>query len=308
MFALYDFQRTRAGSPGRFLGAVFLVGLSLVSLATEGARDPVGAPFRRVSQSELVAAMALEEGYDLLATTNVARFQASVILRLAKEAAGQDSNQVPLLISHMEWFNAFSERTGLPFSEMPLASRLAYEHRQDQIIDYRYERVIAKIAGDDPPEMALSIRVAWPKERGLADTYSMVDTLAVPRLRVTNHRVITYRLLDFGDVVVYDEIRGLTGRPTTGALGLLFKLIGDGHVVRSAMALAPDGLLVSRVRSKKGIFKVNTTVTVTPNGHMNKGLPKGRSDLRKLENKLKRPAKIQYQPFGPAFTNFFGAD
>src|SRR2546422_4260570 len=36
--------------------------------------------------------------------------------------------------------------------------------------------------------------------------------------------------------------RSLRGRFSSGILGLLFKLIGEGHVVENRMALAEDGL------------------------------------------------------------------
>ena len=58
----------------------------------------------------------------------------------------------------------------------------------------------------------------------------------MPKLKVTNRQEITYRLLVFGEMVVYDEIDGTFGRPLSGVLGALFKVIGDGR-----MNSAPDG-------------------------------------------------------------------
>ena len=62
----------------------------------------------------------------------------------------------------------------------------------------------------------------------------------MPKLKVTNRQEITYRLLVFGEMVVYDEIDGTSGRPLSGVLGALFKVIGDGRLYHSV--LVDDGL------------------------------------------------------------------
>ena len=113
---------------------------------------------------------------------------------------------------------------------------------------------------------------------------------------MTNRSVITYRLLEFGDIVVYDAIEGVSGKPTTGVLGLLFRLIGEGRVVRSRMAIADDGLQVSRADTRKGFLRRTTTVTVYPEGHTEEGVPEGRPDLTALEERLKVPLEIDYVP------------
>jgi hypothetical protein len=108
--------------------------------------------------------------------------------------------------------------------------------------------------------------------------------------------VITYRLLDFGDMIVYDEIQGLTGRPTSGILGLLFRVIGEGEVSYSRITISDDGLQITRARAQKGPIVITETVTVQPDGKTEKGLPSGRRDLQALEKKLKRPLRIRYVP------------
>ena len=108
---------------------------------------------------------------------------------------------------------------------------------------------------------------------------------------MTNERVITYRLLDYGDFTVFHDVDGLRGRPTTGVLGVLFQVIGEGGVVESRMALAPDGLQVSRARARKLMIEVATTVTVHPDGRTEKDVPAGRADLAAVEARLKRPPR-----------------
>lgn len=274
---------------------IFLLNLCALSVCSAASNNLV---VRKVSTVEIAEAMALERGYDATATTNVARFQSAVLLRLARAAQQCDPNSAPLLVGHAEWFEAFLQTQGLAVAQAPTYAKMAFEHQQDQIVDYRQNNVILEVKRGKVPEFALNVKVTWPETETLPDKYSFEDTLASPHLKVTNHRVITYRLLDFGDMIAVDQIRGLTGRPTTGLLGFLFRFIGEGRVVQSRMAVSKDGLLIARARSKKGLFGVTTTVTVYPDGRMEKGLPAGRKDLRLLEKRLKQALDIEYVPFG----------
>jgi hypothetical protein len=107
---------------------------------------------------------------------------------------------------------------------------------------------------------------------------------------------MTYRLLDLGDMIVYGEIRGLHGKPTSGALGLLFKMIGEASILENRMAIAPDGTQVSRARGRKWGRDVTATVVIAPDGRAEKGIPRGRPDLAALEERLKRPLRLTYRP------------
>lgn len=120
----------------------------------------------------------------------------------------------------------------------------------------------------------------------------------MPDLRVTSERVIVYRLLDYGDVLVYDEIEGLRGRPTEGVLGFLFNMIGEGSVRWSRMAIAQDGLQVSRARATKGPFAAESTITVFPDGRVVKDLAPGRPDLVPLEKRLLEKRTLRYRTLG----------
>jgi hypothetical protein len=147
------------------------------------------------------------------------------------------------------------------------------------------------------PRAAANVRIGWTSVRSGKDRYSYDDTLAIPDLRVTNERIILYRLVDYGDMIAYDEVEGLRGRPTEGFLGFLFEMIGEGSIRWSRMAVAPDGLQVSRARATKGPFRVESTLTVFPDGRVEKDLPAGRSDLVPLEKRLLEPRTIRYRPF-----------
>ncbi len=268
-----------------------VIALTLATAAGSAAQDDAPVP---VTAAAILAAMEHSRGYDLRATTNGARFQAEVLLRLADEAAATDPRRRPLFIGHREWFDAYLKRTGLTAAQAPLFVRLAAEHRQDTILDYRRDRVLSGTPSEAPAR-ALNVCIWWPDRAGTPDSYSYEDTLSSPHLKVTNERVITYRLLDLGDMVVFNDITGLRGRPTTGVLGLLFRMIGEGSVVESRIAIAPGGLQVTRARARK-LFEVETTVTVYPDGRTEKDVPAGRADLAAIDARLRRPLRFRHPP------------
>jgi hypothetical protein len=271
--------------------------LPLTTLVLLAAPSP--AP-RVVHRAEILAAMEARRGYDLTATTNGARFQAEVLLDLLRASRARDAEGPPLFIGHAEWFAAYLQRTALRLETAPLFMRLAHEYGQDLEVDARADRVIEKVIEGPVPLLAANVTIGWPTSGNKRSRYSYEDTLSVPDLKVTNERVITYRLLDCGDMVAYDEIEGLLGRPTEGFLGLLFNLIGEGNVQWNRMAIAADGLQVLRARAGKGPFKVETSVTVFPDGRVEKDLPTSRPDLASLERRLLRPRKLRYRPLDRA--------
>src|SRR5262245_4302578 len=174
--------------------------------------------------------MRQSRGFDPTATTNGARLQAETLLRLARQARARDPQGGPLHVGHAEWFSAYLARVQRPREQAPEFVRLGYENHQDIEVDYRAERVLEDGAEGPRPELGLNVLIAWPETRDGPSQYSYEDLLATPHLKVTNKRVMSYRLLDFGDMVVFGDIEGLYGRPTTGALGMLFRVIGEGQV------------------------------------------------------------------------------
>jgi hypothetical protein len=261
----------------------------VLAVASVGVAPAPAAP-RDVPVERLVAALEPCRGYDLTATANAARMHAEAFLRLIREARAEDPEGRPLRIGHAEWYQACLRRMGLSAEAAPIFVRLAFENRQDTLIDYSVRDV--QSAGEQPLVTA-EVHTSWQEGPGRPKSYSYVDTLASPQLRVTNQRVLTYRLLDFGDMVVFAEVRGLRGRPVTGFLGALFDVIGEVPIVESRMAFAGDGTQVARGRGKKGLINVTQTVTVRPDGRAQKGLPPGRPDLVGLEQRLKRPLDLR---------------
>ena len=253
------------------------------------------APPHVMSQQEILSAMNACQGYNVTATTNGPRFQAEVLMRLARQARADRPEGPDLLIGHAEWFNAYLERTGLSRESTPTFVRLAFEHQQDLQVDYRTDRVVES-SSSDRPDFAATVTMWWPEQPGAPLSYSYVDLTSTPQLKVTNQRVIVYRLLDINGMVVYGQIEGLRGRPTSGLLGAMFQLIGEGEVKESRMMLSPDGLQISRTRAEKWAIGVNQTVTVYPDGHAEKDVPANRPDLAALAARLEAPLKIRYRP------------
>ena len=256
--------------------------------------DDVRPGYQVVSRAEIVEAMRQCGDYDPTATTNGARFQGDMILYLAQKARARDPQGLPLFIGYENWFQAFMEVTARTEDAMPQYARLSYQYKQITEVDYRIDRVIREIVKAPTPELAVNVRVWWKDQPGKPDRYSYLDTLSTPNLKVTNQRVMTYRLLDFGDWVIYDEIEGLTGRPTSGILGFLFRIIGEGRIVQTRMAISKDGLQINRATAKKGFIKRIDTVTVYPDGKMEKDVPPDQPDLLEIANRITQPLDIEY--------------
>jgi hypothetical protein len=278
----------------RWAAAATALALPAYTPASPAVAPPPG--HQVVTCGELLAAMRASRGFDPTATANGARLQAEVLLRLVRAAHARDPHGPPLFLDHETWFSAFLERTGLAADKAPLYARLARENGQDTAVDHRRERVLEGVLEGPEPLLAANVYVGWPDAPGAPQQFSYEDTLSTPRLEVTMKRVITYRLVDYGDMLLYGEIRGLRGRPTSGVLGALFHLIGEVPIVESRMALSADGLQISRGRGKKGLIDVTTTVTLTPEGRAEKGLPPGRADLQALEQRLKRKLRLAFKP------------
>jgi hypothetical protein len=268
------------------LGA--LVALAPSLRAAEPALRPTVVPTER-----LLAAMREVNGYALTATANGPRLQADVVLALVREGAARDPERRPLFIGHREWYEAFLARTDLPPSKAPLYVRLPYEIGQDLVVDYRREVVVDTVLQGPSPRVAANVRISWKAGPG---EYSYDDTLARPNLRVTQKRLITYRLVGYEDRLWYAEVSGLHGRPTSGPLGLLFRLIGEARVEESRSAFLPDGMQVVRGRASKWGIDKHETVTVWPDGHADKGVPPGRPDLLAAEARLLQPLAIRFRP------------
>ncbi len=252
---------------------------------------------RTVTREQIARAMREQknQGYDLRATSNGVRLQVGVILDLVREAARDDPERRPLRINHEDYYDAFLEVLELPPQDAPVFIRVAHQNKEDQLIDYRKERVIARVRSGGEQRAAINVQAGWPERPGAPSKYTYEDTRSQPRLRVTHDQVNSYRILDFGDMIVYDDIRGIRGRATSGVLGLLFSIIGDGRAVQTRLAFSSDGLQISRTTAQK-ILTITQTVTVYPDGRTEKDVPRDRPDLRRIAKRLEQPLDVAYLP------------
>ena len=275
--------------------------LLFVALFIPGAAFPVSEweAARRVSKEELVAAMRRQQaqGYVIQEIANAARLQSGLFLELADRAAADGSMRHPLRIGHQEYFDALIEVTGMTPDSIPTYIKVAHEFREDYLIDGQMENVIESIESDQRLQRALNIKVGWPRSPGAPTSYSYEDKSTDPHVEVTHQQVSAYRVLDFGNLIVYDEIRGVTGRATSGVLGLVFKLLGKAHAVQTRFGFAEDGVQISLTTARK-LFTVTQPVTIYPDGKVQAGVPAERLDLVKLEKALRGlDFKVVYVPF-----------
>ena len=261
-----------------------LIATALQSLAAQP--DTV-----RVSRAAIADAMREERGYDRREPTNQSRLQTRVLLRLGRAARAAHPEGAVLFIDYDDWFRAYLEALGLREDEAPLSVRLTHEHQYDIVADGRADVVVQRVG----VPVAQAINVLWRSRRGTG--YGYRDSLSRPEFEVHFDRAVSYRLLEFEGMVVQDEFSGVSGRPATGALSVLFRLLGQGRPVWSRSAVAADGWQVVRGKGRKGPFSKTATVTVEPAGTADAGVPVDRPDLADLERRLKQPIEVVYCPW-----------
>lgn len=250
-----------------------------------------------VGRDEVCRAMVEEraKGYDLTASTNGTRLWVHTARRLVEWARERAPDGPPLFIPQEEYFQGYLCAAGLEVPAAPEFIRIAYEFGQHTLVEYRTDRVVDPDLTTDRPHMALAVKTWWPPEEGKPDEYTFVDTLSDPHLLAVNKREVRYRILDYGDQFLVDDVSGVRGRPTSGILGLLFKVIGTGSVEWSRMAISDAGEQVIRARAKKLIGKTSV-VTVTPDGRGGT-IPDERPDLKALAQQLERELDVAYLPW-----------
>jgi len=251
---------------------------------------------RRVSREIIETAMAEQAalGYNLLASTNSSRFETSVLLAIVRSAMAAGEEGPPLLLHHVDWYEAYRSVLGLEPRDVPEYIALAHEFGQDRIIDFHPARTTIEIKEGFEPEQVVRVKVGWPEEPGTPDRYTFTDTTTSPNLRITNRRQISYWLLDYGNFIVQDKIEGVQARPLGGALGTLFSIVGDGSAKQNRIAIAEDGLMVTYATAKKGPFRVQPLTLTYPDGTVETEFPPDRHDLLQLTYRVKLPLEVEY--------------
>lgn len=250
-----------------------LLALMLVAGAV-GAEPVIG-----VTQEQLEHAMRAETGYTITATPNGARFNSNVLLSLARAAHDGNPNGAPLFISSDRYFAAYLAVTDLRPEQAPAFIAEAHRNHEDQLVDYRRANVIVQSSGPQPL-LAVNVVAGWT---GGKARYSYEDHQSDPALRVTHERFSSYRLLDFGDMQLIDDVQGVSGRALTGFLSFVFSMFGDAAAVRSYSTIAPDNTMITLTTGRKG-FSVTVSATVWPDGRAEKNVP---DNYLKLESRLR---------------------
>ena len=246
------------------------------------------------------ALLAPGGAYSILATTNSMRFQSAVFQRLIERALADRPDGGILFIPYdVHWWE-YLKAAGLGEDDSlkaPIGRRLAYEYHQDVELLYGPPATVVKQVKDGPlPLIAANVRFAWPDRPDDVRKFSFEDTLSVPKLKATNHQLMTFRFLVFADMIVLDDIEGISGRPLNGVLGTIFKVIGEGNAVYARFSVADDGRQVLRTKAKKVISKT-VTATINPDGTALSGVPEDRSDLLAMETRLEQPLELEYLPY-----------
>jgi hypothetical protein len=239
--------------------------------------------------------------YDILASTNAMRFQSAVFEALLEDRLAANPHGGSFFIPHDLLWWEFLTVAGLgraDSSKAPIGRLRAFDYHQSIELVYGPVDSIVRAAapGQPLPLIAANVRYAWPDRPDGARKFTFTDTLSDPRLRATNHQVITMRFLVFEDMMSFEEIRGISGRPLTGVLATIFKVIGDGSAVYARFGISADGQQVLRTKAVKVVSKT-VTATIAPGGRATRGVPEGRADLAEMEARLRQPMNLDYYPY-----------
>jgi hypothetical protein len=247
----------------------------------------------RVSRAEIFQAMSAHGAYSITSTTTSMRFGAETLLAMVRRRQRDNPGSTRFLIDQSDWFAAHLETAGVTYAEMSAAARAAFEHQQDALVEYGPE-VVDQVLEGPVPIMALDVTIFWPDSAGAPSEFSYRDTLSVPRMNVYDNRIIRFKLLQYDDMLVFDQVTGISVRPF-GFLSAVFAVLGKPDVKQTRIAVSSDQWQVVRGHLKvfPGISKTGTA-TIEPDGRGHEGLPRDRADLRALKERLSRPLELRY--------------
>jgi hypothetical protein len=247
----------------------------------------------RISRAEILHAMSTHGAYSITSTTTSMRFGAETLLALARRRQKEHPESSRFLVDQVDWFAAHLETAGVTYDEMSASARAAFEHHQDALVEYG-PQVVDRVVDGPTPIMALDVTIFWPDSAGVPSEFSYRDTLSVPRMEVYDQRVIRFKLLEYDDMLVFDQVTGIAVRPL-GFLATIFRVLGKPDVKQTRIAISGDQWQVVRGHLKvfPGISQIGTAA-IEPGGRGHEGLPRGRPDLRALRSRLDRPLELRY--------------
>lgn len=267
--------------------------LALVALhPTPAAAQACPAPYR-VSRDEMLQAMSAHGAYSLTSTTTSMRFGAEALLAIVRRRQQEAPGSTRLVIDQADWFAAHRETAGVTYDEMSAAARAGFEHGQNALVDYG-PGVVRDIVEGPTPLTALDVTIFWPDSAGAPSQFSYRDTLSVPRVEVYDDRIVRFKLLAYDDMLVFDQVNGISVKPF-GFLSGIFSVLGKPDLKQTRIAVSDDQWQVVRgqVNVFAGISKTGTAA-IEPGGRGHEGTPVDRPDLGAMKDRLKRPIKVRY--------------
>jgi hypothetical protein len=261
---------------------------NLPTLAARACAEP-----ERVSRAEILQAMSAHGAYSITSTTTSMRFGAETLLAMVRRRQRENPGSTQFLVDQSDWFATHLESAGVTYAEMSAAARAGFEHHQDALVEYG-PLVVDQVVEGPVPIMALDVTIFWPDSAGAPSGFSYRDTLSVPRMDVYDNRVIRFKLLEYGDMLVFDQVTGISVRPL-GFLSAVFAVLGKPDVKQTRIAVSTDQWQVVRGRVKvfPGISKTGTA-TIEPDGRGHEGISPDRADLRALKERLSRSLELRY--------------
>jgi hypothetical protein len=246
-----------------------------------------------VSREEILRAMSAHGPYSLTSTTTSMRFGAEALLAIVRRRQRELPGTTQLLVRQSDWFDAHRETAGATYAEMSAAARAGFEHHQDALVDYG-PQVVQQVVEGPAPTMALDVTIFWPDSADAPTEFSYKDTLSVPRMDVYDDRVIRFKLLEYDDMLVFDQVTGISVRPL-GFLSAVFAVLGKPDLKQTRIAVSPDQWQVVRghVKVFAGISKTGTA-TIEPGGRGHEGVPRDRADLDSLAERMRRRVELRY--------------
>jgi hypothetical protein len=247
----------------------------------------------RVPREEILRAMSAHGPYSLTSTTTSMRFGAEALFAIVRQRQRESPGSTRLHISQADWFAAHLETAGVTYPEMSASARAAFEHHQDALVDYG-PQVVERVLEGPAPRLALDVTIFWPDSAGAASHFSYRDTLSVPQVEVYDDRVVRFKLLEYDDMLLFDQIKGISVRPF-GFLSAVFAVLGKPDLKQTRIAVSADQWQVIRghVKVFPGIGKTGTA-TVEPGGRGHEGVPRDRADLRDLAEAMRRSVELRY--------------
>ena len=267
-------------------------GVLLLLIEATGATDDQGhCAHVLVDTATMREVMSGIKGYDTAATTNQSRFVADFLFGLAKRPEVVGPSRTFQVLPE-RFFQAWLGVSGRRAEDASVSMRKVLEYDQRFIVEV--DPPVRIVPASLAPRQVLSVRASWPEAPDAEDHYSYHDTLAEPSVRLRHEQVITYHLIDFGHFIAYENMQGIHGRPTTGALGALFSLLGTAEIRQSRFAVADDQTQVNRSKVEK-LFSFTALTTITAEGIARRGIPSGRKDLQALAELLKTNIHVEPQ-------------